>query len=195
MVLYRSHVGRGQIVKTAVRAKLHDAAKCDSKRLNLVATGAAVLFAIGGCSTVPQDQRMLAVAPVAEVATRLSLEQANDVTIYALSLVGTPYRHGGNTPQTGFDCSGLIQHVYRLRAGVLTPRTVLMLKDWGEAVQAQFTRTGDLVVFGPSGDATHAGIYVGQGRFVHAPSTGGEVRLDSLSSRYWSQQRVVFRRP
>jgi cell wall-associated NlpC family hydrolase len=112
-----------------------------------------------------------------------------------MSLVGTPYRHGGNTPQSGFDCSGLIGHVYQSRAGVRTPRTVLALSDWGAVVPASSARTGDLVVFTQGGSATHAGIYVGEGRFVHAPSTGGEVRLDSLRSNYWAKQPVAFRRP
>jgi cell wall-associated NlpC family hydrolase len=131
----------------------------------------------------------------APTPSRLSLEQAHDVTIYAISLVGTPYRHGGNTPDAGFDCSGLIGHVYKTRAAVLAPRTVSALVGWGSPVSAQSPQTGDLVVFIQGNAATHAGIYVGEDRFVHAPSSGGEVRLDSLKSKYWSQQRFAFRRP
>ncbi len=153
------------------------------------------LILLAGCSTSPTVQRPPAANPAAELPARLSVDQANDVTIYAMSLVGTPYRHGGNTPQSGFDCSGLIGHVYQSRAGVRMPRTVLALSDWGTAVPASFARTGDLVVFTQGGSATHAGIYVGEGRFVHAPSTGGEVRLDSLRSNYWAKQPTAFRRP
>jgi len=155
----------------------------------------AFLIFLTGCSTSPTVQRPAVSGSVVEVPSRLSLEQSNDVTIYAMSLVGTPYRHGGNTPQSGFDCSGLIGHVYQSRAGVRAPRTVLALSDWGNAVPGPSLRTGDLVVFGPAGAATHAGIYVGEGRFVHAPSSGGEVRLDSLRSNYWARQPVAFRRP
>ena len=126
---------------------------------------------------------------------RLSLEQANDVTLYAISLVGTPYRYGGNTPEAGFDCSGLIGHVYRLQAGLAMPRTVAALADWGQPVAGSELRSGDLAVFAPHGGVAHAGIYVGEGRFVHAPSAGGEVRLDTLDSGYWSRQPVRFRRP
>jgi cell wall-associated NlpC family hydrolase len=153
------------------------------------------LIFLAGCSTAPTAHRPTAVGAEVEVRSRLTLEQSNDVTIYAMSLVGTPYRHGGNTPQSGFDCSGLIGHVYQSRASVRAPRTVLALSDWGTAVPAPSVRTGDLVVFIQGGSATHAGIYVGEGRFVHAPSTGGEVRLDSLRSNYWSKQTVAFRRP
>ena len=128
-------------------------------------------------------------------APRLSQEQASDVTIYAISLVGTPYRYGGNTPDGGFDCSGLIGYVYKERAGIRAPRTVAALSGWGQQVSTSSAQTGDLVVFGQGSSSTHAGIYVGNGRFVHAPSTGGMVRLDHLSSKYWARQQVSFRRP
>lgn len=128
-------------------------------------------------------------------APRLSPEQASDVTIYAISLVGTPYRYGGNTPASGFDCSGLIGYVYRERASVSAPRTVSAMSGWGQPVAKASAQTGDLVVFGQGSSSTHAGIYVGNGRFVHAPSTGGVVRLDHLGSSYWARQQVSFRRP
>lgn len=152
----------------------------------------AWLLTLAGCSTAPPS-RTATGAPMGP--SRLTLDEANDVTLYAISLVGTPYRYGGNTPAAGFDCSGLIGYVYKSQAGLPAPRTVAALDHWGQAVPADAVRTGDLVVFAPRGTATHAGIYVGEGRFVHAPSTGGEVRLDLLSSSYWSRQPTVFRRP
>ena len=105
-----------------------------------------------------------------------------------------PYRPAP-TPDTGFDCSGLIGYVYRLRVGTPPPRTVAQLSDWGQAVDVDELRTGDLVVFGRGRNPSHAGIYVGEGRFVHAPSSGGTVRLDELQSRHWSRQNPAFRRP
>lgn len=155
---------------------------------------------LNGCSTsAPPSPASFPIASSAQpdlsVGARLSHEQANDVTLYAISLVGTPYRFGGNTPESGFDCSGLIGHVYQSWAAVTSPRTVAQLKDWGQSVGPESVRSGDLVVFFQRGVATHAGIYVGQGRFVHAPSTGGVVRLDSLSSKYWSAQPKAYRRP
>jgi cell wall-associated NlpC family hydrolase len=125
----------------------------------------------------------------------LTPDQASDVTIYAVSLVGTPYRYGGNTPESGFDCSGLIGHVYKTRGNVLAPRTVAKLQNWGAVVPAESVRSGDVVLFTQNVVPTHAGIYVGAGRFVHAPSTGGEVRLDALNSKYWASQQVTYRRP
>jgi cell wall-associated NlpC family hydrolase len=123
----------------------------------------------------------------------LTQEQGSDIAIHAMGLVGTPYRWGGNTPESGFDCSGLIGYVYRHRAGVAPPRTVVQLAGFGEPVDAGDLRTGDLVIFGHD-PAWHAGIYVGEGRFVHAPSTGGTVRLDRLDNRYWARQPVRYRR-
>jgi cell wall-associated NlpC family hydrolase len=157
-----------------------------------------VLLALAGCGSAPVRVQAPATLPApseAHIPSRLTLEQSNDVTLYAISLVGTPYRWGGNTPESGFDCSGLIGYVYKSRAGVSTPRTVAALTDWGQPVPAASVRTGDLVVFTQNGVTNHAGIYVGEGRFVHAPSKGGEVRLDFLNSKYWGKQAASFRRP
>jgi len=128
-------------------------------------------------------------------ASRLTLEQAKDVTVYAIGLVGTPYRWGGNTPESGFDCSGLIAHVYQKSAYLKTPRTVAELKEWGAPISTNAIRSGDLIVFSKGNESTHAGIYVGDGRFVHAPSKGGRVRLDRFTSSYWSHYKVAFNRP
>ncbi len=160
--------------------------------MHCTAAAGAWLLALAGCSTAPPPRPVTA-GPVGP--SRLSVDEANGVTLYAISLVGTPYRYGGNTPVSGFDCSGLIGYVYQTQAGLPAPRTVAALVHWGQAVPADAVRTGDLVVFAPRGAATHAGIYVGEGRFVHAPSSGGEVRLDLLTSRYWSRQPTAFRRP
>ena len=123
----------------------------------------------------------------------LTAEQSNGVAIHALGLVGTPYRYGGNTPEGGFDCSGLIGYVYRNSAGQAMPRTVARLAGFGRPVPASDIRSGDMVLFGAS-TPSHAGIYVGAGQFVHAPSTGGEVRLDRLDGVDGSRQPVQVRR-
>jgi cell wall-associated NlpC family hydrolase len=159
----------------------------------------ALAVGLSGCASSAVAQRAAQgaadSAEVADPVSRISPEQAQDVTILALGLVGTPYRYGGNTPESGFDCSGLIAHVYRTSGSLVSPRTVAKLRGWGQAVSADRVRSGDLVLFFQGAEASHAGIYVGAGRFVHAPSTGGEVRLDRLSSGYWSSQPVAFRRP
>lgn len=157
----------------------------------LVATG------LVGCGSAPRapieaGQPRLPTVSEPEAAAP---PHAQAVTLHALGLVGTPYRYGGNTPETGFDCSGLIGYVYWHAAGMKAPRTVAAITSWGQPVAREQLRTGDLVVFASKGTPNHAGIYVGEGRFVHAPSTGGTVRLDHLASRYWAAQQLGVRRP
>lgn len=166
-----------------------------------------VALLLAGCSGAPKAPAPVAAIPAsppvtaapsitnAPAAARLTHEQANDVTLTAIGLVGTPYRYGGNTPAGGFDCSGLIGYVYKERAAVVAPRTTASLMDWGSSIAPADLRSGDVVVFVQNGRATHAGIFVGEGRFVHAPSTGGTVRLDHLKTPYWARQQVVYRRP
>lgn len=112
--------------------------------------------------------------------------RANAVLIRAISLVGTPYRYGGNTPDSGFDCSGLVNYVYRDMLDLRLPRTSRDLAAWqGPRIAPERLAAADLVFFGSGGNVSHVGIYVGEGRFVHAPSSGGTVRLDHLDGSYW----------
>ena len=164
-------------------------------QFTVICIAMTLFLTLGGCGTAPARHSSRASNSTFETPLLLSQEQADDVTIYALGLVGTPYLYGGNTPESGFDCSGLIVHIYQTRAGVVPPRTVSRLQNWGVPVSSGNLRSGDIVFFAQRGEVTHAGIYVGGGRFVHAPSTGGQVRLDQLNSKYWSSQRVSFRRP
>ena len=122
---------------------------------------------------------------------------AADVLFRALGLVGTPYRWGGNTPDSGFDCSGLIGYVYRDAAGISLPRTTgEMIGMQAPSVGKEALQTGDVIFFATNGGSrvSHAGIYVGEGRFVHAPATGGTVKLDSLSKAYWQKAYLSAKR-
>lgn len=113
-------------------------------------------------------------------------DSANAVLMRAISLVGTPYRYGGNTPDSGFDCSGLVNYVYRDMLALSLPRTSRDLAAFqGPRIEPTRLAAGDLVFFGSRGNVSHVGIYVGEGRFVHAPSSGGTVRLDRLDGPYW----------
>lgn len=114
-------------------------------------------------------------------------QAANAVLMRALSLVGTPYRYGGNTPEAGFDCSGLVGYVFGDMLGRRLPRTSGELARLGVGVGPIALAAGDLVVFGDGAQVSHVGIYVGEGRFVHAPSSGGTVRLDRLDAPYWRE--------
>lgn len=121
--------------------------------------------------------------------------RANAVLFRALGLVGTPYRYGGNTPAGGFDCSGLVGFVFRDAAGLQLPRSSGEIAGL-DAPQVPRARLapGDLVFFGRRGGVEHVGIYVGEGRFVHAPNRGGTVRIDPLDGDYWREAWLFAKR-
>ena len=157
-------------------------------RCAALACGAA-LFLLAACSSNAPPPSLP--EPVSGV-----VNGSEDVLINAIGLVGTPYRYGGNTPDSGFDCSGLIGYVYR-QAGLNLPRSTGEMARLGAPnVAREHLQSGDLVFFATQGGAkvSHAGIYVGQGRFVHAPSSGGTVRLDYLNQAYWQRSFLTAKR-
>ena len=114
---------------------------------------------------------------------------ASDIAIFALGLIGVDYRYGGSTPESGLDCSGLVQHVFRQVTGVTLPRTSKEMSVLGSKVRIDELTPGDLVFFNTRRFAySHVGIYLGDNRFVHAPSSDGEVRIATLSEAYWNKR-------
>lgn len=112
---------------------------------------------------------------------------------HALQMVGAPYRYGGASPR-GFDCSGLVYYSYA-RAGVAVPRTTRDQLSRSRPLPVRELRPGDLLFFNQeSKPAGHVGLYVGDGRFVHAPSTGKHVRLSTLGEHYWRRHLTAARR-
>ncbi|WP_321821725.1 MULTISPECIES: C40 family peptidase [unclassified Burkholderia] len=118
-----------------------------------------------------------------------------EISIQAMSLVGVPYRWGGNTPTSGFDCSGLVRYVIGRAADVDLPRTTADMSSRGVSIDPDQVAPGDLIFFNTTGRPhSHVGIYVGKLRFVNAPSTGGTVRLDYLTNPYWAKRFDGIRR-
>jgi murein DD-endopeptidase len=108
---------------------------------------------------------------------------------FAKRQVGTPYHYGGSSPQRGFDCSGLIYYSYR-RAGLDVPRTTDGLYDSTFPVDPRSLHQGDLLFFSIKGKVSHVGLYVGNGKFVHAPSSGKKVSYASIENPYWREHLV-----
>ena len=168
-------------------------------RLPTLAFLAALGLALAGCGSTP-DRRATAARPAPPPIRIVDVVaddpvRANDVLMRALGLVGTPYRYGGNTPAGGFDCSGLVGFVYLDAARLYLPRTTREIaKVKSSTPPRDRLASGDIVVFADDGQVFHVGIYVGEGRFVHAPSTGGTVRLDRIDSPYWSRVYAGARR-
>lgn len=113
---------------------------------------------------------------------------AQDVAIYALGLIGVDYRYGGVTPENGVDCSGLVRYVFQQVTGVTLPRTSKELSRLGSKVASADLAPGDLVFFNTRRfQFSHVGIYLGDNRFIHAPSTGSEVEIARMSEGYWQK--------
>ena len=150
----------------------------------------AVLLALllGGCASAPNR------APETSTRSiRASAEMSDDAATHALKMVGRPYKYGGSTP-SGFDCSGLIQYSYG-KAGLALPHGTDKLRSVSRSVKTSDLRRGDLLFFNQEGKRYgHAGIYLGNGRFVHAPSSGKSVRTDALDAAYWKRHLSEARR-
>ena len=120
---------------------------------------------------------------------------AGGITSYARSLIGTPYKYGGDSPDSGFDCSGFVGHVFRHTLSVRLPRHSDEMSRLGQGVSADNLRAGDLVFFNTlQRRFSHVGIYLGGDRFIHAPSSGGRVRTENMRDAYWKKRYEGARR-
>lgn len=127
----------------------------------------------------------------------LTVPSLPDMVVSAgLDAIGTPYVWGGDDPEDGFDCSGLTQFVFRETAGIDLPRTAREQRNEGKSIKKQELKPGDLVFFNTTRRRTvsHVGIYIGHNQFVHAPTRGSKVRIDSLANGYWSKKYITARR-
>jgi murein DD-endopeptidase len=154
---------------------------------NLLRAGLALLIAaLAGCAGAPEEPNRPAVVRATDEIARKAVDYARD-------MVGKPYKYAGDTP-AGFDCSGLVRYSYG-KAGIRMPRDTQSQRKQSVLVSVRNLREGDLLFFDQEGKkASHVGIYIGNGRFVHAPSSGGKVRTDSLKAEFWRKHFVEARR-
>jgi uncharacterized protein YfaT (DUF1175 family) len=115
--------------------------------------------------------------------------ETSDVAFFALSLAGVQYRYGGNTPDMGMDCSGLVRYVFKEVLDKDLPRRSEEISQIGGSIESHELRPGDLVFFNTLKRAfSHVGIYLGENKFIHSPASGGKVRIESMSIHYWKRR-------
>jgi len=120
---------------------------------------------------------------------RASSNKGSEVALYALGLIDTDYRFGGKNPEAGLDCSGMVSYIYREALGLSVSGSAADIAKRGRAISREALRPGDLVFFNTlHRPFSHVGIYIGDGRFINAPSTNGRVRIDRLDNRYYAQR-------
>ena len=155
-------------------------------RRTLLALGVVLGATLAGCASPNRASNR---TPNAATPTRPDQPQRNDIALFAMGLLDTRYRWGGRGPATGFDCSGLVSHVFQEAAGVRVQGTSAELGQKVRPVATGDLLPGDLVFFNTLGAPhSHVGVYVGDGRFVHASNPRTGVRIDQLSNRYYAQR-------
>jgi cell wall-associated NlpC family hydrolase len=146
-----------------------------------------IVISITGCAIIappaPVDQPAAIQPPPAPRAER------SEALLQTLLALGLDYRYGGSSHATGFDCSGLVAHIYQQAWGIRMPRTSVEQSRRGTPVGLDELQAGDLIFYNTlNRPFSHVGIYVGDGRFVHAPKSGARVRVELVKSAYWMQR-------
>lgn len=150
----------------------------------------AALWLASICLLAHADESQDTAAP----KTRWS-DTAQEILMNALSLTGVKYTYGGKTPETGFDCSGFVRYVFQQAANLTLPHGARALSQLGRAIPEDQLQPGDLVFFKTLKSAfSHVGIYLGDGKFIHAPSTGGNIRVVDMNDSYWAKRFSGARR-
>lgn len=171
-------------------APLH--AGIGKRRLALLAGVATVAALLAGCGTTPVAGPGSPPRTVAPSGHYFSLEgehQTQEMVLFALGLLDTGYRFGGRNPDAGLDCSGMVAYIVENISGRKLPHNAAQIADRTRPIEVHELRPGDLVFFNTlERRHSHMGIYIGDGRFVHAPNSRGRVRVERLASRYFAQR-------
>lgn len=116
-------------------------------------------------------------------------DRTSELVVTAMGFLGVPYRRGGNTEQSGFDCSGFVRSMYERTVGFVLPRKAEQQAAATQQIEKQDLQPGDLVFFNTMRRAfSHVGIYVGDGKFIHSPKPGAEVRVEDMNGSYWQRR-------
>lgn len=127
-------------------------------------------------------------ARIGDVSDKVEAK-ASELVINAMAFLGVPYRRGGSSSESGFDCSGFVRAIFQQTAGLVLPRSADQQAAAAQHVDRADLQPGDLVFFNTMRRTfSHVGIYVGEGKFIHSPKPGSEVRLESMSLNYWARR-------
>lgn len=150
------------------------------------------LLLLGACASLPEEEAEESSPPAQGVA---DYGKGAEVVIFAMSLIDTGYRFGGKNPEAGLDCSGMVSYIYGKAAGVKLEGSAAQMARLGRRVGYREIQPGDLVFFNTRNrPRSHVGIYVGDGKFVHAPQSRGKVKVSSLRSGYFAERFEEARR-
>ena len=172
----------------------------NKSRLNIPAILLVCLFTWGAATSAhsepatPLDDmdRFLAdkglLTQIAQVRQNVS-DKASELVVTALGFLGVPYKRGGNTFETGFDCSGFVRAMYEQTVGLILPRRAEQQAAATQQIEKSELQPGDLVFFNTLRRTfSHVGIYVGEGKFIHSPRAGFEVRVEDMQKAYWAHR-------
>lgn len=121
--------------------------------------------------------------------------RASELALQAMGLIGIRYQFGGNSPDSGLDCSGFVRHVFKEAWGAILPRTSLEISHVGEKIDPKDLQPGDLVFYNTLKKSfSHVGIYLGNNQFIHSPSVGGQIRIENMDMAYWKNHFSGARR-
>lgn len=154
----------------------------------VLALSSASCAAVEPAPKLTEAQINAEVAQYEEQNTENWSDRAREVLVNALSLTGIRYKYGGSSPETGFDCSGFVRYVFKQAASLTLPRSAIEISQLGTTVPKNELQPGDLVFFNTLKSAfSHVGIYLGNNRFIHSPSSGGKVRVENMQDGYWAK--------
>lgn len=138
----------------------------------------------GGCAWAAETDESARPALLQSITS-----SASDLVMQAMTMIGTHYKWGGDSPETGLDCSGLVRYVFKEAWGTSLPRTSVEISRVGTKIDPDELQPGDLVFYNTLRRGfSHVGIYLGDNKFIHAPSRGKQVRIDSMDLSYWKKR-------
>ena len=162
------------------------------RRLTTYALAAGLLFSAVQAQADPAtDDALSGFLTQRGIIERLDSvrEKASQLVVHAMGFLGVPYKRGGDSVETGFDCSGFVRAIYEQSAGLLLPRRAAEQAQATQKISKDELRPGDLVFFNTMRQAfSHVGIYIGDGKFIHSPRSGAEVRVEDMGKSYWVQR-------